>query len=66
MNVIFFFSSLMNKQLGRRLIDSLLPKQPRFQSNIRSIARIFQIWPALVGYEELAGGLEPIRNGEKF
>ena len=34
--------------------------QPRFQPNIPSnrwyIARIFQIWSAPVGYEELAGG----------
>ena len=44
--------------------------QSRFQSNIPSIrwyiARIFQICSAQAGYEELAGGLEPIRNGEIF
>ena len=45
-------------------------ERPHFQSNIPSnqwhIARIFQIWLVSVGYEELAGGLEPIRNGELF
>jgi len=44
--------------------------QPHFQSNIPwnqwYIARIFQICLALVGYEELAGGLEPIRKGKYF
>ena len=29
-------------------------------------ASIFQIWSVLVGYEELAGGMEPIRNGKTF
>ena len=45
-------------------------ERPHFQSNIPSsqwyIACIFQIWLLPVGYEELAGGLEPIRNGEIF
>ena len=44
--------------------------QSRFKSNIPSnrwyIARIFQIWSGLVGYEELAEELEPIRDGEIF
>lgn len=29
-------------------------------------ARIFQIWSAQAGYEELAGGLKPIGNGDLF
>ena len=29
-------------------------------------ASIFQIWSAPVGYEELAGGKEPIRNAKIF
>ena len=44
--------------------------QPRFQLNISSnlwyIACIFQIGSALVGYEELTGELEPIRECEIF
>ena len=55
--------------------------QPRFQANVPSIkprlqanipsnqcytARIFQICSAPVGYDELAGGFEPIGNGEIF
>ena len=44
--------------------------QSRFKSNIPSnrwyIARIFQIWSGLFGYEELAEELEPIRDGEIF
>ena len=43
---------------------------PRFQLNVPSnlwyIACIFQIWSALVGYEELTGELEPIRECEIF
>ena len=68
--------------LEMKLINGLLPmqshfqsnnytiEQPHFQSNILSnqwyIARIFQIGLVPVGYEELAAGLEPIRNGEIF
>ena len=41
---------------GKYTID-----QPRFQENVSLnpwyIARIFQIWPTPIGYEELAGGL---------
>ena len=44
--------------------------QPCFQSNRASnrwfVARIFWIWSVPVSYEELAMGLEPIRNGEIF
>ena len=35
-------------------------------SNRWYIALIFQIWYAPIGYEELAGGLEPISNDEIF
>ena len=48
--------------------------QPRFPVNIPPnnipliesmvYSPIFQIWSMLVGYEELGGGFEPIRNGE--
>ena len=41
-------------------------EQPHFQSNIWYIARIIQICLVPVGNEDLAGGLEPIRNGEIF
>ena len=45
-------------------------KRPHFQSNVPSnqwyIACIFQIWLLPVGYEVLARGLEPIRNGKIF
>ena len=41
-------------------------EQPHFQSNIWYIARIFQICLVPVGYEDLTGGLEPIRNGKIF
>ena len=41
-----------------------------FQSSIPwnrwYIARIFKKWLELVGFEELAGGLEPLRNSEIF
>ena len=44
--------------------------QPRFQVNIPPsrwyIAPTFHIWSVPVGYEELAGGFQPIRNGEIF
>ena len=61
-------------RLEMRLIDNLLPMQPRFQINITPIklvsnrwyiARIFQIWSTPVEVvEELAGDFEPIRSGE--
>ena len=38
------------------IIDDMLP----------DIAYVFQIWSTLAGFEELAGGLEQIRNGEYF
>ena len=69
-------------RLETRLINVLLPNQqprfqadkiidqPRFQSNIPLnrwyIARIFQIWPTLIGCKELAERFEPIRKGEIF
>ena len=63
----FILSSNSRK---RQFFISILPKQPRFQPNLPSnrwyIARIFQIWYAPVANKELAGRLEPIRNGEIF
>ena len=69
-------------RLETKLINVLLPNQqprfqadkiidqPRFQSNIPLnrwyIARIFQIWPTLIGCKELAERFEPIRKGEIF
>ena len=45
-------------------------EQPHSQSNIPlnrwCIAPISSKWLVPVGYEELAWGLEPIRNGEIF
>ena len=75
---LYFFHSfqeynyfiLSSNSRERQFFSSLLPKQPRFQPNIPSnrwyIARIFQIWYAPVANKELAGRLEPIRNGEIF
>ena len=40
--------------------------QPRFQSDINLVGLVFQIWSVPVGYEDLAGALEPITNGEIF
>ena len=57
-------------------------EQPRFQTNVQSnsliskkiyrriggiyITRILQIWSTPVGYEELAGGFESVRDGVIF
>ena len=49
---------------------SIYHRSTSFPSHISSnrwfITRIFQIWSMQVGYGELAGGSEPIRNGEIF
>ena len=61
---------LPNKQPRSQGNIYIIIDQPRFQSNTPSnrwyIARIFQIWSGLVGYEELAEELEPVRDGEIF
>ena len=63
------YESVGPPRLEMRLIDNLLPMQPRFQINIQPnrwyISRIFQIWSTPVEVvEELAGDFEPIRSGE--
>ena len=46
---------------------SFVSRQSNIPSNRWYIVRIFQIWQAPVGYEELAGRLEPaIRNSSIF
>ena len=40
--------------------------QSRFQSYLNLVGLLFQIWSVPVGYEDLAGALEPITNGEIF
>ena len=63
------FNVLLPNQQPRFQADKIID-QPRFQSNIPLnrwyIARIFQIWPTLIGCKELAERFEPIRNGEIF
>ena len=65
-----FFVNSRRLHLEKRLIDGLLPIQPRFQVNKPSnrwyIARIFQIWSTPVGYEELAGGFKANQDDGKI
>ena len=54
--------NLVSKQMYHRTIS--FPRN--VPSNWWYITRIFQIWSTPVGYEELAGGFEPIRKAKYF
>ena len=60
--MVFFPRSLVFNQICHR--STSFPIKSTI--NLWYIACIFQIWSALVGYEELTGELEPIRECEIF